>query len=111
MLFGNRSAAESIVYTKIQNFPSNWLMVFVSAILCGILIYIAVEQYKQGRWYAILVAVPTFILCGARHCIAEFCYMLAARQLHLQQLEYLIIVILGNSISSILLYTWKEKIK
>ena len=94
-----------------NRFNTPFYLVFGLAIVCGVCIEAAVEQFKMGRWYIVPFYVAAFILCGARHCIAEFCYMLAARQLHLQQLGYLIIVILGNSIGSILLYTWKEKIK
>ena len=49
--------------TIIQNKLSTPLYIsFINAIICGILIYAAVEMFKKGKDYMIAVCVPSFIL-------------------------------------------------
>lgn len=67
-----------------NRFATPLYLAFSLAIVCGICIEAAVDQFKAGKWYAVPFYVMAFILCDARHCIAEFCYILAARQLHLR---------------------------
>ena len=104
------SALEAGTTTFLSKLGMNygWHTTFFAAVLCGILIYIAVEQYKQGRAYAILLAVPAFVLSGARHCIAEFCDMLVAGSWSWRCLLYMTIVIAGNSLGALLLSLWEE---
>ena len=83
-----------------------WLT-FIKSIICGILIYAAVDQFKAGRSYAPIIAVPAFILCGAEHCIADMCFILGALMFNTTILTpylfvFLGIVILGNAIGSLL---------
>lgn len=75
---------------------------FFNAVICGILIYAAVEAFKQKKDYMILVCVPAFILFGAEHCVADMCYAASARVCSWQLILFLVIVILGNSIGSLL---------
>lgn len=79
-----------------------WI-VFLKAVVCGILIYAGVDQYKKGHRYAPIIAVPAFILCGAEHCIADFCFFVAAGAIMPTTfIPFILIVILGNSIGSLL---------
>ena len=78
--------------------------VFVRAIICGIIIFLCVEAYKQFKlWYA-LIGVPVFILGGAEHSIADIGFMIAAREFSWYALLFILIVILGNAVGSILSY-------
>ena len=46
--------------------------VFLSGIVCGMLIYIAVEGWRQtGQILAIIMPVAAFVGIGAEHCIAD----------------------------------------
>jgi|GEM_PF-5639902 len=46
--------------------------VFLSGIVCGIIIYIAVEGWKQtGHLLAVILPVAAFVGIGAEHCIAD----------------------------------------
>ena len=74
---------------------------FLNAIICGILIYAAVDCFKKNKEYMILLCVPAFILFGAEHCIADICYIISAQIFTLESLIFIIVVILGNSIGSI----------
>jgi formate/nitrite transporter FocA (FNT family) len=93
------AAAATIVATKLS--ISLWL-VLIKAIICGILIYAAVEQYKQGKEYAPALAVPAFILCGAEHSIADLCFLMAAGVFNLEAIIFILVVAIGNGIGSLL---------
>lgn len=48
------------------------LILLVDGIFCGILIFICVEIYKtRGTVLGILICIPTFILCGFEHSVAD----------------------------------------
>lgn len=48
------------------------LTLLVDGIFCGILIFICVEIYKtRGTVLGILICIPTFILCGFEHSVAD----------------------------------------
>lgn len=49
-------------------------IIFMS-ILCGILMYVAVECYSKGSVLGVALPVAAFILMGARHSIADSFYM------------------------------------
>ena len=57
----------------------NPLATVVLGLFCGVLMYIAVEHYKEGsgagRFLGIILCVPTFILCGFEHSIANMFYI------------------------------------
>ncbi len=78
--------------------------VLIDAILCGVLIYVCVDIFKKKKTIAgILVAIPTFILCGFEHSIADMFYFINARMLSSESVVFLLIVVLGNAIGGLLL--------
>ena len=77
----------------------------IKAIICGVLIYAGVEQYKQKKEYAPLVIVPSFILAGAEHSIADIGYLILARCFTWEAALFILIVAIGNAIGSLL---WKN---
>ena len=77
-------------------------IVFKNAIMCGVLMYIAVYIYKhRNSIVGILFCIPTFILCGFEHVIADCYYFVAAREINLDSLIFLCITLLGNTAGSI----------
>jgi formate/nitrite transporter FocA (FNT family) len=77
--------------------------ILVRAILCGVLMYMAVSIYKEKNHIAgIFFCVPVFILAGFEHSIANMFYFGAANMLNLQSIVYLCIVIVGNAIGGML---------
>jgi formate/nitrite transporter FocA (FNT family) len=88
-----------IIVAKIAS--PHWLS-FIEAIVCGILIYAAVETFKQGKWYMTPFCVAGFILCGAEHSIANACYIIAAREFTFEALIFTLVVVIGNAIGSFL---------
>ena len=70
--------------------------------------YIAVNNYKKssnnfGKYIGIFMCVIVFILSGFEHCIANMFYFSLAKIWSLKALGYLGLMILGNSIGSILI--------
>lgn len=66
--------AAAIVTTRISN---SWIENIFLGIICGILMYIAVESYVDAP-YITIMCVSIFILYGANHCIADMVYMCLA---------------------------------
>lgn len=76
----------------------------IRAILCGVLMYVAVSVYKtKSSVVGILFAIPVFILAGFEHSIADMFYFAASGIVSLRAFSYLWIVILGNSLGGMLL--------
>ena len=83
----------------------NLLSIFVLAMFCGVLMYIAVNNYKKaqneiGKYIGIFMCVMVFILCGFEHCVANMYYFTVASAWSLKTFLYLLIMILGNSVGS-----------
>ena len=76
----------------------------IRAVLCGVLMYLAVSIYKEGKGIAgILFCVPVFILSGFEHSIANMFYFAASGMVSLQAFGYLWLVIAGNAVGGMLL--------
>ncbi len=74
---------------------------FFSGVLCGILMYLAVDTWKRGSKMGCFLYVPLFILCGFDHSIANSFYNGAAFGEHtftLQNLILILLVVLGNAV-------------
>lgn len=46
----------------------------VNAVACGIIMTTSVKFARVGNWWPLLLGVPTFIICGFPHCIADVGY-------------------------------------
>lgn len=84
------------------------LSIFILSIFCGMLMYIAVNNYKKvnndfGKYLSIFMCVMVFILCGFEHCIANMAYFTIGGVWSFDALLYIIIMILGNSVGSIII--------
>lgn len=76
--------------------------VFGKAVICGIIIYVCVAIYRTTKnWYIVFIGVPTFILCGAEHSIADLCFIFSAREFTLNALIFIMIVVIGNAVGSL----------
>ena len=102
--FPYSATAEMIIGLKMF---SPIYLIFVKSFLCGILIYIAVEGYKKKIYLITLLSIPTFILIGAEHSIANICFFIAARYFSFEAFVFFIIVIIGNALGSICIHRWK----
>lgn len=81
--------------------------VFLLAVLCNVMIYIAVEGYRSnphelGKYLALFFGVCVFILCGFEHCVANMYYFTMAGAWSARTLGYLFVMTLGNAVGGVL---------
>lgn len=105
--------AKEISAIKIND---NYLSIFILSIFCGMLMYIAVNAFKKEkdsivRYLAIFICVIVFILSGFEHCIANMYYISLAKLWSLKAVLSMLIMILGNSVGSIFIAIFNNKIK
>lgn len=76
----------------------------VRAILCGILVYLAVDIYRVNKTaLGIVFCIPVFILSGYEHSIADIFYFASSGIASIQAFGYLWIVIAGNSLGALMI--------
>ena len=95
--------AKALVDIKLDD---NIISILILSFFCGILMYFAVNGYKElkdvGRYIAIFLGVIVFILCGFEHCVANM-YYFSVSSWCLNGFLYLLIMILGNSLGGMLI--------
>lgn len=72
--FGEKAAG--MAAGKLADGP---LSVFILAVFCNVLMYIAVEGFRSnghelGKYLGLFFGVSVFILCGFEHCVANMFY-------------------------------------
>lgn len=93
--------AEVICKTKLADTPHS---ILILAVFCGILMYAAVDGFREkGNPLILFFCVTVFILCGFEHCIANMFYFSLAGAWSLRAIIYLLLMTLGNSVGGILL--------
>ena len=81
-----------------------WYQTIIRGLFCGVLMFIAVYVYKENKSIvAILFAIPTFILCGFEHSVADIGYFAVANMFSLKIVLFIILVVIGNTIGSMIL--------
>jgi len=86
----------------VSRYDKSYSRLLLDGVLCGALIYIAVEGYKVTKnILVVILAVMAFILSGSEHCIADAFYY-GCSDFDVKGLLVLLFVIIGNSFGSIL---------
>ncbi|MBR2678898.1 MAG: formate/nitrite transporter family protein [Bacilli bacterium] len=104
------SFADKEIVTAAVSKVATWefsLSFFIRAILCGVIMYIAVLLYRKGTPLGIIYGIPLFIFCGFQHCIANIITLGVACTLH----SSIILAILGNFIGSLIMWYFSKDIK
>lgn len=92
------TTAETLAAAKLTQ---SFFQTFVRAVFCGLLMYLAVVIYRDRRSVvAILFCVPTFILTGFEHSIADCFYFAAAGDLSGSMWLFILAALLGNSVGA-----------
>ena len=87
------------------------LTVLFKGICCGVLVFIAVDQYLTKKSYlALFICIPAFILAGFEHSIADMFFFFSAGMFNVDSLTFILIVILGNAIGCMLIPAYKKYI-
>lgn len=93
--------AYQIIITKCND---NLASIIVMSLLCGCLMYLAVDNYKKEKslWF-VMFPVVIFILCGAEHSVANMFYFTLSwgTNYQLEFFFYLIVMIVFNGLGSI----------
>lgn len=104
--------AKLLVNVKLDD---SLISILILAFFCGILMYLAVNTYKENKdiskYLGVFLGVIVFILCGFEHCIANMYYFSVANIWSLNTLLYLLIMILGNSLGGMLVPLCNKVIK
>lgn len=84
------------------------LSIFILAVLCNLLIFIAVDGYNKnphelGKYISLFFGVTVFILCGFEHCVANMYYFSMAGMWSMKTLGYLLVMTLGNAVGGVLI--------
>lgn len=99
-----KDAANVICEIKLND---NLLSIFVLSIFCGIIMYLAVDMFKKindfGKYVGIFMGITIFILAGFEHCVANMFYFSVANMWSWKTILYVFIMVLGNSVGSIIL--------
>lgn len=97
--------AAGMVETKLSD---GLLSLFILGIFCNILIYVAVDGYKNnkhvmGKYFGIIFSVAVFILAGFEHSVADMFYISVANAWSLRALLAIIVISLGNVVGGLLI--------
>lgn len=104
--------AKTICEIKLND---NLLSILILSCLCGVLMYIAVNNYKKhntsiGKYMGIFMCVTVFILSGFEHSVANMFYFSVAGLLSWNTVLYILVMVIGNSIGAILIALYDNKI-
>ena len=91
------------------------LSLFILGILCNILIYIAVDGYKNnphepGKYLSVFLGVTVFILAGFEHSVADMFYFFMAGIINGRMFLCLIVITLGNAVGGALFPLLRKRI-
>ena len=100
--------AEKAMALSQAKLDDNLLSIFVLSIFCNILMFIAVDGYKNnphevGKYIGIFMGVTVFILCGFEHCVANMFYFSVANMWSGKALLYLLVMSVGNACGGVLI--------
>lgn len=97
--------SEIIFLSKLDK---SWYETLILAVFCGMMMYIAVENYKKLeipllRVLIVIMPVAIFILASFEHSVANMLYMSMSLTFTLKAMIYLILWIIGNAIGAVTL--------
>ena len=108
MIFPSTLAAE-ICSIKLS---TDLITILYKSIMCGVLMFIAVDSYKVNKNFLLtFLCIPTFILSGYEHSIADIVYLTMGRIDYYLSIRFIAIVILGNAIGGMIIPFCKKYIK
>ncbi len=88
-----------LVQAKLTQTP---LQTLIRAFFCGFLIYIAVYMFNhKDSTGGIILAIPTFILSGFEHSIADAFYFVLSMTFSFESILFIFIVLVGNSLGAL----------
>lgn len=97
--------SEELVSTKLND---SWYSILFLSFMCGILIYLGVDNFKKSlnnfsKVLGIIFCVVVFIISGFEHCVANMFYFSLASVWSFKAILYILIMIIGNSLGGLLI--------
>ena len=95
--------ARSSYAAKLAAEPQKWAL---SSVMCGLLMFLAVDLWRRGQKLGVFLCVPTFIFCGFDHSIANSFYNGAAlgeQTFSGRNVLFVTVVILGNALGGMII--------
>lgn len=94
-----------LVQTKLDD---NLLSLFILAIFCNILIYVAVDGFKNrksplGSYLSLIFGVSVFVLAGFEHCVADMFYISFANMWSGRAILCIVVITFGNCVGGLLI--------
>ncbi|MDE7413754.1 MAG: formate/nitrite transporter family protein [Muribaculaceae bacterium] len=68
---GLEEAAAALVDVRVNR---GFFGCLLPAIGCGFIMSVSVKFARQGKWIPLLLGIPTFVICGFPHCVADIAY-------------------------------------
>ncbi len=98
---GMGAVADSLAVSKLA---TPWYLTLLRAVLCGVLMYLAVSIYRERNTITgIVFCVPAFILAGFEHSIADMFYFAASSYRGFDVLGLLLLIVVGNAIGGMMI--------
>ena len=96
--------AVTVVNAKLN---STWYSIFIMSIMCGVMIYLAVEGHKRckysfGKVLFAFMPIILFILAGFEHVVANVTYFTYAGIFNWKSVLYFTLMFFGNGIGSLI---------
>ena len=103
-LTGAVEKAAGLSQTKLSDGP---LSIFLLAVFCNVLIFLAVESYKNnphqlGKYLGLFLGVVVFVAAGFEHCVANMFYFTAGGAWSPQAAWYMVLMTLGNGVGGVI---------
>ncbi len=97
-----KAAADTLCPAKLDQ---GYLFALLRAFLCGILVYLAVDIYKNNNKspLGVLIGIPVFILSGYEHSIADMFYFAVYGVATWESFGYIWMIIIGNSLGALII--------
>lgn len=93
--------AHTICTAKLEQ---TFAVTFVRAIFCGVLMFAAVEIFKEKKTpLGIIFCIPVFILCGFEHSVADMFYFGVSGIISAKIFTFELAAVLGNTVGSLAL--------
>lgn len=94
---------KTLVETKLGD---TWWSVLVLAFMCGIMIYLGVENFGRtsnnfSKIFGLVICVFVFIMSSFEHSIADMFYFVFANSFTLKTFGYILLIVLGNGLGGL----------
>lgn len=103
-LTGLAEKAAGVSAGKLEDSP---VSVFLLAVFCNVLIYLAVESYRSnphelGKYLGLFLGVAVFVAVGFEHCVANMFYFTMGNAWSGKAVGYILLMSLGNAAGGLL---------